>query len=559
MAKMSAQDWMSEINRGLAYRKLFAYEAAWRKNELNFYNDPAGHAARGPNLVFEQGDTILSSTGALDPEFTVVPTHPAGVSRAPLVESLDNTLHRQMRLRKHVHRACLNSYLYGKAIIKIGYDSEFGWNPTYALRDGSMSLTQLHQTRGTRIENKNVQPGMPWVGACAPHDIVVPWGTVDVEDAPWIAHRLIRLNSDIKADRKYKNTRDLKPNMSMEDFFYSYFNIGVDRAKFREQYRRATGQERPQAIFNELWEIHDRRALRVLVVCKDSNSFLRDDLDYVALVAGVPFVTGSYVEHPRCFWCTPLAYYLGQLQATQYDISTQQEKQRRISILKFIAAANFMKPEKLQKLLSGNVGAVEFAEMAEVKDKIVPVPTGNLLDFTLQTNANRQDARSIIGLSRNQAGEFDVGTRRTKGEALLVAMGAQRRESPRVQMVRDLYLETMEKVNRVVFAFWQTPRSVLTDSGWKRFTGDEIAGDYLYELSLTAKRDISKAERKTEAIMMLMHLMPLLQAGAPPQIMEYLANAANDPAFEKLIGFTRGGSKGANAPQMPKGAENAGL
>jgi hypothetical protein len=435
MSKMKAQDWIEEINRGLAYRKIFAREAAWRKNELNYFNDPSGHAARGPNLVFEQGDTILSSTGALDPEFTVVPTHPAGVSRAPLVESLDNVLSKQMKLRKHVHRACLNSYLYAKAIIKIGYDSEFGWNPAYAIQDGSMSLTQLHQTKGTRIETKNVHPGMPWVGACAPHDIVVPWGTVDLEDAPWIAHRIVRLNADIKADRKYQKTRELKPNMSMEDFFYSYFNIGVDRVKFREQYRQTTGIERPRAIYNELWEIHDRREMRVKVVCKDSKVFHRDDPDYIALVCGTPFVDGSYVEHPRCFWSTPLAYYLGQLQATQYDISTQQEKQRRISILRFIAAANFMKPEKLQKLLSGDVGAVEFAEVADgLKEKIVPV---NLLDFNLQTNANRQDARSIIGFSRNQAGEFDAGTRRTKGEAMLVAMGSQRRESPRVMMVRE--------------------------------------------------------------------------------------------------------------------------
>jgi hypothetical protein len=111
-------------------------------------------------------------------------------------------------------------------------------------------------------------------------------------------------------------------------------------------------------------------------------------------------------------------------------------------------------------------------------------------------------------------------------------------------------------VNKIVFAFWNTPRSVLVDQEWQRFTGDEIKGDYLYELTLTAKRDISKAERKVEAIMMLGQLMPLLQGETPPQIMEYLANAANDPAFEKLIGFARGskgGGAGAPGGQKPPG------
>ena len=556
MPKMTPQDWISEINRGLAYREIFARENAWRKNELNYYNDPAGHAARGPNLVFEQGDTILSATGALDPEFTVVPTHPAGVTRAPLVESLDNYLHRELKLRKSISRSCLNSYLFSRAILKIGYDSEFGWDPQYAIGDGSFSLTQLNRKTGMRIENMNVTPGMPWVKAVAPQDFVVPWGTLDLEDAPWTAHRFIRLNEDMKADVKYKHTRSLKPNMSIEDFVYSYFNVGSERKKFREQHRKNTGTEKPQAVYNELWEIHDKREMKIKVVCADSNDFLRDDPDYIALVCGTPFVSGTFVDHARSFWSTPLAYYLGQLQAEQFDISTQAEKQRRISILRFIAASRFMKPEILQKLLSGDVGAVAIAEAVDgLKDKIIPVPTGNMLDFTLQTNQNRQDARSVVGMSRNQAGEFDAGTRRTKGEAMLVAQGSQRREGPRVMMVRDIYIETMSKVNKLIFAFWKSPRAVLTDQGWKPFTGDEIAGNYLYDLNLTAKRDLSRAERKVEALMMLGQLMPLLQGADPKLILEYLSAAANDPSFERLLGMTKGKMPGAegmktSAPAM---------
>ena len=174
------------------------------------------------------------------------------------------------------------------------------------------------------------------------------------------------------------------------------------------------------------------------------------------------------------------------------------------------------------------------------------MPTGNMLDFTLQMNQVRQDARSMIGASRNQAGEFDAGTRRTKGEAMLVAQGSARRQSPRVGMVRDLYLDLITKLNKVIFSYWTFPRSVMVGREWVRFTGAEIAGDYLYDISLTQKRVISKAERKVEAIMMLAQLMPFLQGADPNQVFEYLANAANDPAFERLLGFTRGkGGQGA--------------
>lgn len=550
MQKMTPQDWIEEIDRGLAYREIFAREIAWRKNELNYLNDPQGHTAIGPNLVFEMGDTLLSATGALDPEITLVPEHPAGVSRAPVVESIDNYLMRKMNLRKQVNRCSLHAYLSSRGILKIGYDSEFGWSPRLDIGSSKdptgMSISQFHPKLGHRIEDRNISPGMPWVAAVMPHDIVVPWGVLDLEDAPWVAHRIVRLTEDIKADPKYKGKSRLQSNMSIEDFVYSYLSVGVDRKKFRDSYKQATGKDRPRAIYNELWEIHDRRTMTVKVVCKDHDSYLRNEPDVIMAVCGMPFVSGTFVEHPRSFWSTPLAYYLGQLQATQFDISKQSEKQRRISILKFIAAKGFMNPDRMQKLIGGDVGAFAFADQVELKDKIIPMPQGQMYDFIVQSNSNRQDARSVMGFSRNQMGEFDVGTRRTKGEATIVNQGSLRRESPRIQMIRDLYLDTMRKVNQIIFSYWTIPRAVMIDREWVRFSGDEIKGDYLYDLSLAAKRDLSKAERRVEAMMMLAQMLPLLQGVDPNQIFEYLANAANDPAFEQLLGFVRG------APQGPK-------
>jgi hypothetical protein len=143
---------------------------------------------------------------------------------------------------------------------------------------------------------------------------------VDIDDAPWVAHRVVRLNEDIKADVKYQNTGELKPNMSIEDFVYSYLYPGVERVKFTETRRshHNVGRERPQAIYNELWEIHNKRDMSVKVVCKDHLSFLRDEPDAVMLACGMPFVSGTFVEHPRSFWGTPLAYYLGQHNPVSY-------------------------------------------------------------------------------------------------------------------------------------------------------------------------------------------------------------------------------------------------
>jgi len=564
MAKMSAQDWIDEIDRAIAYRQIYGREAAWRKNEQNFTNDPSSHAAMGPNLVFEMGDTLLSEGGRFDPEIVANPTHPAGVDRAPIVESIDNYLIRKMKMKRHIKRASQHSYLYHRAILKIGYDSEFGWNPDLDI--GSMqvplglSISQFNK-KGMRIEDKDLNPGMPWISSVIPHDFAVPWGTIELDDSPWAAHRVIRLNSDIREDPKYKNTSGLKASMSIEDFINSYLNVGLLKSRITDTRRRNLSSQRPRLMYNELWEIHDRRDGRVKVVCKDHKGFLRDEPDAIMACCGMPFVSGTFTEHPRSFWGTPLAYYLGQLQAEQYDISKQSEKQRRISILRFLVAKDFITQEDLQKVMSGDVGAFAFTKaVSNLRDKIMPVPTGNLLDFVLQSNQVRQDARAMIGFSRNQAGEFDVGTRRTKGEAMLVAQGSMIRQSPRLQMIADLYLDVMEKVNQVIFTYWTVPRSVMIGKEWVRFTGDEIKGEYLYDLNLTQKRVLSKAERRVEALMMLAHLGPLLEGQDPSQILEHLVNAANDPAFERLLGYTRGGGgggRGRGESEMVRGGQNA--
>ena len=548
MAKMSVLDWFQEIDRGLAYRKHFAREEAWRKNEQNYTNDPVSYAAQGSNIVFEMGDTLLSATGALDPEFVVTPEHELGVERAPVVEAVDNWLSRKMKMRRHIYRSTIHSYLYNRAILKIGYDSEFGFSPRLDIgsmeQPVGMTLSQFDRKSGNRIEFKNTTPGMPWVCEVLPHDIVVPWGTVELDDAPWVAHRLIRETRQLKADPKYKNTSDLKPNMSMEDFVVSYMNIGADRTSYKGNEYRATGRYKPITIHNEIWEIHDRRDMRVKVVCREHKKFLRDELDAVMIACGMPFVSGTFVEHPRAFWGPPLAYYLGQLQAEEYDIAVQSQKQRRISVLKFLAAAGSIDPDELEKIVSGGVGAFAFTKIGDnISDKIITMPTGQIYDFMLQSNAIRSNARSMIGFSRNQAGEFDQSSRRTKGEAMIVAQGAYRRESPRVMMVRDLYIEAMSKVNKVAFSYWAVPRSILIGKEWVKFTGEEIKGDYLYDLSLAAKRDLSRAERKAEALMVLAQLGPMLQNVDQERLFEYLNAAANDPGFERLLGIKGKGAK----------------
>ena len=252
-------------------------------------------------------------------------------------------------------------------------------------------------------------------------------------------------------------------------------------------------------------------------------------------MAGVPFVSGTFIQHPRSFWSTPQAYYLGQIQATEFDIGMQAEKQRRLATLRFMAREGSFKEGELNKLLSGEVGAVGLVDTSHpLSDILKEVPTGTQLDYVLQSAANKRKAQEAVGFSNMDMGELSEPQKRvTSAEAKFVQSGSQRRAGRRTGVVTSLYTDAIEKLNKVVFSFWKTPRYAMVGTNWVPFTGEQLMGNYIYDTSLSTKRNLSRAERKVEALMIFSQFA---QAGmASPDLFQYIIDAAGDPAFERIL------------------------
>ena len=554
MPKLSAEDWQVEIDHGLKFREIFGMEAAWNKLERDFLNDPDSDTAIGPNLVFSMGDTLLGNLNIPDPEVSIIPTHPSCVDRAPKLEAWDNYLIKKLELKDQAIISTTHSYLNGVGIWKIGYDSEFGYDPYYDLgtitNPAGATLTQFNK-QGSRIEFNNTNPGMPWCLAVNPQDIVVPWGTRDLNSARWIAHRVIRLNTSIKSDPKYKNTYNLEPNISMESFVDSYAHLGAAKRKFREYKSNSSYDEASRVMYNELWEICDRSNNTLKVICFDHDKMIRDKVDMVQVACGTPYVSGTFVRHPRAFWSTPLAHYLGMFQKKAFDIELQSTKQRRVNGLKFLVSKGLMSSDKLNKLISADIGAIAEADTTDLTGKIQPFPQGSNFEYAQMSAANEQDARETVGFSRNQMGEFDTSSRRTAREATFVQAGSSRRESLRSSMISGLYTNAIRKMNQIMFLLNKRPMFAMVGKDFMQFTPEEVKGDYLYDLTMNSRRNLSRAERKIEALMAAMQFMQMPGADIG-QIYSYLLDAVNDPSFEKLIpkpGSSPGGAReGAGAP-----------
>jgi len=557
--ELTVTEWLDELEDALEYRRIYGKEDTWQVLEECFYNDPKSNSAVGPNLIWSEGDALLSSLIVPDPEITLEAKTIAGVQTLPIAERLVNNLLQpdEMNTKAAVEPAVLNSYIKSKAIIKLGYDSEWGWDPKYDIGDVDqplgMSMTQFDK-KGNRIEYKNVKAGMPWNGVVDPYDFLVPWGTgPNLDDAPWVAHRIIRENTYFKKDPKYSNTSRLEPQMSMRDFMSSYsagHKSYRDRTFSKHSMFRATGT----LLFNEVWEIHDRIHQKIYCVCFNHDKFLRNVPHALmkALGGAHQFIAHSFVRHSRAFWAPPLAYFLGQHQADQFDLHLQIGKQRRINVTKFLMLEDSMSPEEEQKLLSGDVGAI-----AKVKKNVRNLdqvfkefPKADNVSLLQESEIIRKNARDAIGFSRNQMGEYDASSRRTASEAMYVAQGAASRFTSKEDVVRFLYREVGRKALMLVQAFWTSPRNILVDQEWYSFVGSKIEGEFAFKTSLHTRSSLSKPQRMMQAMQMTMFFAQFPNVNMEA-IQKHILAAVNDPSFEGF--FTP--PQGMNIPQ---GASAAG-
>jgi hypothetical protein len=566
MAKKKITEWFDELDHALDFREQFAMERSWNKLELNFLNLPEGDTVIGPNLIYAEGDTLLSGLSVPEPHFMVRAMDAVSAPNAPVVEQLANSLldARNLDLKQHVDGALLNAYLYCRAILKIGYDSEFGWNPRWdtgsVQHPFGLSMTQYNKA-GKRIEFGDSRPGMPWVAPVAPHDFLVPWGTgPNVDDAPWVAHRFIRETRFLKDDPKYKNTGRLEPQMTMKDFVDSYTSgPKAYRKSINKTVSRRGGLD--HRLYNECWEIHDKESGQILVLCYTHDKFLREEPDYLAMVmGGHPFVAETFIKHPRYFWSTPLAYYLGQHQKDQFDLSLQAAKQRRINILKFLMMGEALSDDEKAKITSGDVGAVAQIKATSGKkltDVFMPFPKGTNIDLLAESEAIRRNSREAIGFSRNQAGEFDTSSRRTAFETAVVREGSQTRGTKKEDATKRLYTETIRKVILTLAAYWRRPRDVLIGQNWIKFNGDKLIGRYSYGADLVNRSPMSPAQRKMEMFQMMGYLSQFPNINLQTA-MQLVMDSINDPAFEGFFMMPQQTALPSSSGMAPAAGANSG-
>lgn len=337
MSKLSARDWVNYIDHGKKFRQE-KIGSRWDSFVQLFKGDQEKPFQINPkivvNVVFSNARTLLPALYTFDPHFIIKPRRRQDVKFAPIVEALINYEWKELSLKKQIRRAILDAYLLGYGIVKVGWQFE-----TVRADDKEVGLLE---------SNEYVKEDRPFALRISPRKFVIDPKAIDLETATWVAEEIKKPLRDVKADPKYKHTRDMKG---------SKVEIGE-------------GIEETEVTLYEIW---DKKHERLMVVAEGHDEFLRDEDFPYAAMEGFPYEMLSFNEVPDELFPIPDVSQYEQLQdeVNRNRTAMVNHIKRFVRILLYQKgviqeeeADQIMKAEDAEMIGVTDINAVRFMEYA---------------------------------------------------------------------------------------------------------------------------------------------------------------------------------------------------
>lgn len=453
MNKLSARDWINRIDHGKKFReekignRWDTFINLFKGNQVKpFQINPRVVV----NLVFSNARTLLPALYTFDPHFIIKPRRRQDVKLAPIVEALINYEWKELSAKKQVRRAILDAYLLGYGIIKVGWQFE-----TIKADDKEVGLLE---------NNEYIKEDQPFILRISPRKFIIDTKALDLETAAWVAEEIKKPIRDVKADPKYRHTRDLKG---------SKVEIGE-------------GVEETEVTLYEIW---DKKHGRLRVIAEGHDEFIRDeDLPYAAM-EGFPYEMLFFNEVPDELFPVPDVSQYEQLQdeVNRNRTAMVNHIKRFVRVLLYQKgiiteeeADQIMKAEDAEILCVTDINAAKFLEYA------VTPPDWYNMDALL-----KGDVQMVSGITELQRG--GASDAKTATEASIKNLYTQSRTGDYLDLIEtwlsnvarkliQLMQENMEASDVSIITGEELMKLGLVESEeeanlWQ-FSREEIQGEY---------------------------------------------------------------------------------
>ena len=477
------------------------------------------------NLAFSTINVIAPSVSVNHPKIVVIPNSQENEDRSAFVEAVVNHLWRHHDFRKPFRRAVKDFLIFGHSWVKVGWkfleqertlgegerdemleealveaDAFAAEDPVLAggLPTDEEMAANIPQTTMMVVEDQ------PFVERISPFDIFVDPEATCLEDAKWIAQRIVRPLEEAQADKRYKAS--VRKNLSADSLLYPMYAVTS-----RQQQEEYLDTEERCVVY----EYYDILENTLSVLPQSGDQFLIDPIA-MPYAYGQPFVMMRNYDVPDFFYPMGDLEALESLQLELDKTRSQMMNARKRYARKYLYHERSFGPEGREALESDQDGRLVpvVDENKPLGETVVPMPQTPLSpEIYNMSEIVEGDINTVSGVSEYARGQMPE-IRRTATEASIIADAGNARAADKLATVELAIAQIGRRVIQLMQQFMTGEQMAqVADKGGSLFVPygrDDIVGEYDFSVEAGSTQPMNDTIRKQQAVSLLNAMAPLV-------------------------------------------------
>ncbi len=537
MARKTRAEQLTVINEKLdssaRWRDEMGYDNLWRRM-VDLYRGkhwPRTTVSRedliAVNIAFSTVNVIAPAVSVNHPKIVVVPNKPEDEDRAAFVEAVVNHLWRHHDFRTPFRRSVKDFLIFGHGWLKVGWkfleqerllgeperDELFAEatvesdmfameNPEMAgdLPDREQMLASVPTTAMTVVEDQ------PFVERVSPYDIYIDPEATCIEDAKWIAQRIVVSLEEAKKDRRYKPSA--RKNLEATSLLNPMY-APTDRQE-TNQYLAGVVER------TVIYEFYDIANNTLSVLAKDTDEFLVDPMP-MPYAYGQPFVMLRNYDVPDHFYPMGDLEAIESLQLELDKTRSQLMNARKRYARKYLYHERSFGPEGREALESEDDGRLVpvVDENKPLSEVVVPMPQIPLSpEIYNLSSIIEQDINTVSGVSEYARGSMPE-IRRTATEASIIADAQNARAADKLAIIEISIGHLARRVIQLMQQYMTGEQMAQVSAAggetlFVPYTRDDIVGEYDFSVEGGSTQPMNETIRKQQAVSLMNAVAPLV-------------------------------------------------
>ena len=548
MARFSKSEQFTQtkehLNLAWRWRSEEGFDAKWHRmidlyRGKTYFNEPSIGGGYGGNitqdrisvnLAFSTINVMAPSVAVNHPKITVSANQEGDEDRAVFVEAVVNYLWRHHDYRKPFRRAVKDFLIIGHSWMKVGWrfvEQERELTPEeFALEydEASLEVEQFSYDNPEMINDlpsdQDVLDALPrkkmevvedqvFVERVSPFDMFVDPEATNLDDARWIAQRIVRPLNEVKKDKRYK--RSVRMNLEADSGVRYRWENDNEREEYANPGNRVT-----------LYEYYDLINGTISVCAATGDDFLLDPQP-MPYHAGHPFVMMRNYDVPDMFYPMGDLESIESLQEELNKTRSQMVNHRKRYARKYLYHERSFGPEGREALESDEDGRFVpvIDENRDLNGVVIPLAQTPLApEMYNHSNIIESDINTVSGVSEYARGQMPE-TRRTATEASIIVDAGNARAADKLAVVEISISEVARMVMQLMQQFMTDAQMVrITGKDDKKFyvayTRDDIIGEYDFAVEGGSTQPYNETARRQQAISLMNAMAPLVGTVVDP-------------------------------------------